>query len=139
MTTDRPGYITGLRVLADLLEQNPQVPLPWNGQHPKYSRISIHHLGAGQRDAFLATVRAFPGTKVKAPREQYFDVEVDLGGLYLEVTADRDEVCQRVVTVTREVTREVIVPVETRTETVTETVEDVEWICAPLLAPAATA
>lgn len=135
MTSTRAGYIAGLHALADVLEANPEVPLPYSGSEPEYARLSIHHLGAGQREAFLATVRAFPGTKAKEVRDAYYDVEVSLHGLHLTITADRATVCERVVTGTRDVTRTVEVPVTTRTEKVTETVEDVEWVCTPLLQP----
>lgn len=142
--TDRTGYTAGLRALADLLDEHPEVPLPYDGTQ---GRIAIHHLYPRDpertiREEFQATLRAFPGRKDKDPRDQYFDVELELHGLKLSISTFREEVCQRVVTGTREVTREVpdqaaLAAVPTRT--VTEVVEDVEWICQPLLAAAESA
>lgn len=138
-TDQRAAFTAGLRKFADLLDANPDVPLPYDGSEA--SPISIHHLwprnGGSVRDEFLATVRAFPGTREKDPRQNYFDVEVQLAGLHVSITTYRDQVCERVVTGVREVTREVPDPeslAAVPTTTVTETVEDVEWVCAPLLA-----
>jgi hypothetical protein len=52
------------------------------------------------------------------------------------VLCDRNEVCEKVVTGTREVTKEVPDPealAAVPKVTVTETVEDVEWRCHPIL------
>ncbi len=136
--TDRADYITGLRALADLLEQHPEVPLPYQGSHVP---MVIHHLGnsSAERDAFLATVRVLPGTKTKSVNlADYFDVDAQIVGLKVQVTAYRDTVCERTVTGTREVTREVPDPAALAAVpklTVTETVEDVRWDCLPLTAP----
>lgn len=141
MTADRAGYTAGLRALADLLDTHPEVPLPYDGSAVP---LTIHHLYARDpertvREEFQATLRALPGRKDKAPDGTYFDVEFELHGLKLTVTAFRDDVCERVVTGTREVTREVPDPdalAAVPTTTITETVEDVTWECRPLLAPA---
>jgi hypothetical protein len=135
--TDRTAYTAGLRALADLLDQHPEVPLPYDGTS---TPITIMHLGTNPatRDAFAATVRAFPGHRSKDADGTYFDVTVDVHGLKVKVTTYRDAVCERVVTGTREVTREVPDPdalAAVPTTTVTETVEDVRWECAPLTAP----
>lgn len=56
--------------------------------------------------------------------------------LRIAVYGDRDEVCERVVTGTREVTEEVPDPealAAVPKVVVTKTVEDVKWICRPLL------
>ncbi len=141
-TTDRPGYTAGLRALADILDQHPEVPLPYHGSHVP---MVIHHLGLSdeERDAFRATVSALPGTKTKSTElNGYFDVDAQIAGLKVQVTAYRDAVCKRSVTGTREVSREIPDPAALAavpTVTVTETVEDVEWNCLPLTAPAAEA
>jgi hypothetical protein len=138
-TDQRGGYTAGLRALADLLDAHPEVPLPYDGT---LGRISIHHLypidpKRTVREEFQATLRALPGRKDKDPDSTYFNVEVELHGLSLVVTAFREEVCERVVKGTREVSREVPDPdalAAVPTTTVTETVEDVEWVCRPILA-----
>ncbi len=131
-----------LRRLADIVEANPNlartlayalkgiiVPLVWDGQ----------------RDDMAAWARAAAqaGAKVdKQVRDNYdqFKLIVTIGALGLEILADRDEVCERVVTGTREVTEEVPDPealAAVPKVTVTKVVEDVEWRCGSLLAPAA--
>jgi hypothetical protein len=141
MTIDRSAYTSGLRLLADILDDHPEVPLPYDG---RVAPITIHHLYASEagrtiREEFQATIRAFPGTKTKNASDggSYFDVDLDLHGLKVQISTLRDEVCERVVTGTREVTREVPDPqalAAVPTVTVKETVEDVRWECRPLLA-----
>lgn len=135
----RAGYIAGLRELADLLEQHPHIPTPYQGSSP--SALSIHHLGTGPevKPAFAATVAALPGRRTKDVRDgaygAYFDVHATLGGgLHVKVTAYRDTVCERHVVGTREVElpaqAEQVIPAR---EATVQVVEDVEWICTPVL------
>lgn len=150
MTDTRSDYTAGLRALADLLDANPHVPLPYSGS--KVSPLSIMHLGgydeesrSAERAAFAATVQTFPGQRDKRAwaadaGTSYFEVNAQIQGLHVRVTAFRDTVCERRVIGTREVTREVHDPealAAVPTVTVTETVEDVEWECRPLLKDAA--
>lgn len=74
---------------------------------------------------------------VKSYDEKYGAVALHFGLVELYVYSDREQVCTRVVTGTREVEIEepdpealALVPTIKRTETV----EDVEWQCLPLLA-----
>jgi hypothetical protein len=78
--------------------------------------------------------------KTNGTEDQFFGIEVSFGWLTLYVYADRDEVCERVVTGSREVVEEVPDPealAAVPKVTVTTTVEDVVWRCGPLLAPVA--
>jgi hypothetical protein len=137
MSTDRDGYVAGLRALADALDAHPDIPLPSEGS---LWEMSIPFHGHAHEDdrvgAMAAAARVLmPGRRDKAPDENgYFRIRGALHGLKLDIWAMREQVCGRVVIGTREVTREVVVPVETRTETVTETVDEVRWECRPLLA-----
>lgn len=142
IATRRAGYIAGLRELADLLEQHPEVPTPYQGSEGKYAALSIHHLGTGPevKPAFAATVRALPGSRTKDVRDgdygAYFDVHAVLGGaLHVKVTAYRDTVCERHVVGTREVElpaqAEQVIPAR---EATVQVIEDVEWVCTPVLA-----
>lgn len=77
------------------------------------------------------------GVNVTKDIGDYAGVILRFGEVGLYVYAGRGEVCERIVTGTREVTKEVPDPkalAEVPKVTVTETVEDVEWKCTPLLA-----
>lgn len=137
----RARYIDGLRLLASVLESNDEIPLPYDGSG---STMSIHFLSvADPREQLAAAARAFPVKWDKHVRESekygdYFDLEGQLAGLKLQLTAYRDDVCRRVVTGTREVTEKVKDPgklAEVPEIEVTRTVEDVTWECGSLLAP----
>lgn len=86
------------------------------------------------RETLAAIARALPGPVDKSTYSGLFQVEGKVCGITIKAIGDRDNVCTRVVTGTREVRKTipdpmVVVPVIE----VTETVEDVEWVCGPLL------
>lgn len=134
---ERAAYVAGLRALADLLEANPDLVLPFDGRtHP----ISVFaRTGDDQRTALAAWVRALPGRKDKRETGtggRIFEVAGSLRGLRVSVMADRDEVCERVVVGTREITETVPDPelvAAVPTVTVTRTEEIVDWVCHPVL------
>jgi hypothetical protein len=140
----RVGYVMGLRALADVLERNPDVPLPYQGIT---SPIVTYFLHTENPRAELATAaRAYPCDF----RKEYegdgegatFRLAGKLHGLNVELVAYRNAVCERVVTGTREVTEKVKDPEALAAVPeieVTKTVEDVSWVCSPILAPAANA
>lgn len=132
----RAAYTAGLRTLADLLDENPDVPLPYSGSEHNGIMWILQTAEVDQRAVLQTFARLLPGPVEKGYRATDFDLKGTLEGLHLHVIADRNTVCERVVTGTREVTREVPDPealAAVPTTVVTETVEDVEWICAPLL------
>lgn len=138
--TRRAEYIAGLRAVADLLDSAPDLPLPTT---PKIE-WAVHYYAVSDeaQRAVLATIaRLIPGRLDKNdPAEgqyaaNYFTLSGNVGGMPVEVWAERPSVCERVVTGTREVTK--VVPTATEEVTVTEDV--VEWICTPLLADAVSA
>lgn len=130
---DREGYISGLRKLADLLEQHDEIPLPYDGSSRGYARITFYVLGEeDSADQAAAFARAFPGPLAKVYEDDTFRLLGSLDGLHLEFVTYRSDVCERVVTGTRQVT--VTEPIVAGTRKVTKTVEDVEWVCTPLLA-----
>lgn len=142
LTTERnrrADYITGLRRLADILDDHPDVPLPYEGAG---TAITFHFLNAEDPKAALAAcARALPTNWTKqvsggGKYPNYFDMYGSLAGLKLHLTAFRDDVCERVVVGTHEETveekdPEALAAVPTVTKTIT--VEDVEWRCAPVL------
>lgn len=138
---DRAEAIRGIRMLADLLEQNPEVPLPY--QLGGGDDISFHFLHGGrERERMAELARLIPGPLTKHVRGSkeygdYFDLKGSIAGIRVHLIAFRDAVCERIVTGTREVTKTVPDPtVMVALVEVTETVEDVEWVCGPLLAEA---
>ena len=146
MSTNRADYIAGLRQLADVLEQHPDLPLPLRGSK---SVVPVDWLlfGGDTRDNLAAQkrvaaqiVRALPCKFDKHVTANLFRYSGELGGLHVQVVVDQAAVCERVVVGTETVTREVPDPdaAPVPTVTVTETVEKVEWQCRPLLASTET-
>jgi len=141
--TRRAAYVAGLRVLAGILENHPEVPLPFHGSA---SPLTFHFLaGNGDRERMAAAARALPCTWRKGARDYgelggaYFDLAGDLAGLKVQLTAAREDVCEKVVTGKREVTEMVKDPVLLAAVPLTEVtreVEEVEWRCRPVTAPA---
>ena len=132
----RAEYTKGLRALADLLDTNPDLDLPWEGSSPQYATLSVIALGDDGAAQIAAWAKALPGIKKKQVQSTHFYLNGSLHGLHLRVVVERDQVCRRVVTGTREVTAQVPDPdalAKVPTVTVTETVEDVEWVCEPIL------
>lgn len=139
----RARYAAGLRVLAGILENHPEVPLPFHGS---VSPLTFHFLaGNGDRERMAAAARALPCKWAKGTRDYgelggaYFDLSGDLAGLKVQLTAAREDVCERIVTGTRPVTELVKDPVLLDAVPLTEVtrqVEDVTWRCRPVLAPA---
>jgi hypothetical protein len=135
----RAGYIDGLRALADVLEEHPEVPLPYEGAS---TELTFMFLTGDMRGDLAATARAIPcswrkgGSDATEKYPAYFDMRGELHGLRLHLTAFREAVCTKVVkgTEDREV-EEVVTPAVTRK--VTKPVEIVEWECHSILAPAA--
>jgi hypothetical protein len=136
----RAEQIAGIYQLALWLEQNPDVPIPWDLTGNPGTDINIHAShGENERAVVAAVARALPGKVDKSvwgPDGHYFGLKGKApGGVGINVIAQRDEVCKRVVTGTREVKKTIPDPMVTvPTIEVTETVEDVEWVCEPILA-----
>ena len=100
--TDRTGYIKGLRALADILDNNPALPLPWDGGHA--SRLSIF---VETREQAAGYARLIPGKVIKKVTDSSaygFELRGSIAGLRVLVYAPRPEVCERVVTGSHEVT-----------------------------------
>lgn len=131
-TTDRDSYTAGLRQLADTLDTNPDIPLPYEG-----NLCDLNWFLHGGRDEMAAIARAFPVTWAKrtwGEHDTHFELAGKLAGLRLAVNISRDAVCTRVVKGTEDrVVEEVVTPAVTRK--VTRQVEVVEWECQPLLRP----
>lgn len=141
-TDKRAAYIEGLHQIADFLAEHPEVPLPALGDYASgeyQPTLAIFLRGDDQRDSRtkLADVARAMGRAEKSTHHE-FAIWRRFSGMILTAYAQRAEVCERVVTSTREVTKEIPDPealAAVPKVTVTETVEDVEWVCAPLMKP----
>jgi hypothetical protein len=129
----------GLRKLADMIEQNPELASNFDFSL-NTAGIGVH-LRSEDKAAEMARIsriaRRYGATSTKGITENFHNMILDFGGAKAEVIAYRKEVCDLVVVGTREVTEEVPDPealkavpmvIVTRTEDVTK------WECKPLLA-----
>ena len=136
------GFIRGLRALADFLEANPSVPTPSYGPYFNVSSCSKEQLQAvltaqGKpkveknywNESFSLKMHFAEWEALRVTEEGYR--YNDTGNTTITFTAQREEVCERVVTGTKIIPREVI------PERVVEEHEEeiVEWKCKPLLGP----
>lgn len=139
--TERADYIAGLRALADLLESTPELPLPTEPSAFEWQIGYKYPTNEAKRAGLAEIARLIPGRFDKNdPAEsdynaKYFELTGRLAGILVRIWAERDAVCRRVVTGTRQVTEMVPAP-DAPLVAVTKTVEDVEWRCEPLLAEA---
>jgi hypothetical protein len=137
----RTEKVAALFELALLLEQNPDLPVPF--ELTSGSHLNIMLMSSKDPKGDLARcIRILPGPIQKrvwgSESNSYFDAIAKVGSIEIHVGAYRDQVCERVVTGTREVTETVPDPtVRVPLVEVTKTVEDVEWVCGSLMAPPA--
>jgi len=135
-TTDtRTNYTAGLRALADLLDNNPDLPLPYHGNDTHLLWVQDNGDNDETRDTARLFARLIPGTISKKARDTYLDLDGHIAGLKVSLITSRAAVCERVVTGTHEVTTPARPALNLPAEPEhTETIEDVEWVCGPLLA-----
>lgn len=127
--TTNTEYAAGLRLLADMIDANPDVPI----SYPDRPLILFYAWNAD-------TLRAVGGAALRAGAvisKEYDDLGVQMkmhfGKLVVSALASRSSVCERVVLGTREVTEEITDP-DAPKVTRTRTEEIVEWVCAPGMA-----
>lgn len=142
-TAEAHPLAAGLRALADMVDANPGlVEREYEGGAGLIAAFDRMLVPVNKRSSVAALARAGlrAGAEVdKHVSDTYAGVDLHFGPAWLHVYADREEVCEKIVTGTREVTEEVPDPqalAAVPTVTVTKTVEDVEWRCGSLLAPA---
>ena len=143
---ERAAYIAGLRLLADVLESRPDLPLPTDGSRAGLPLTwSFGFAWEDPKAAMATAARLLPCSFAKDyvgeddPLTAKLNLNGRIEGLHLRLTAYRDMVCTKVITGTREVTEDVPDPealASVPVVSVTTTVEDFEWRCSPLLAPA---
>lgn len=101
MSADRAGYIAGLRELAGLLEQHPEIPLPFAGSTADAAKVSFGFHGydpAKVRAELAAAVAALPCDLTPEIGDRWIDLKGQIGGLHIRLYASRDDVCTRRVT-----------------------------------------
>jgi len=141
----RADYIDGLRQIADFLEAHPDVDLPHLNSviTGKFEDTLNIFIVDGDQKAKLATIARAMGRAEKLMAGGDVRVIRRFAGITLVAQASRSEVCERIVTATREVTEEIPDPKALAAATaavplipVTRIEETVEWRCTPLLADA---
>ena len=141
----RAAYVDGLRQIADFLEAHPDVELPHLASTitGTYEDTLNIYIVEGDQKAKLATIARAMGQAEKVMADERIRVFRRFAGIALVAQASRDQVCERVVTDTREVVEEVPDPEALAAATaavplipVTRIEETVEWRCTPLLADA---
>ena len=147
-TANRPGpdaqaIIDGLLSLAVMIEKHPELVDDGGPLRFTFNDLNVF---VENRAQVAALARLGMRSRAKATKHQnaYFaGVNLDFGRaeghrgrVRLCVNAEREEICERVVTGTREVTEEVPDPEQVAAVpkvTVTRTEEIVEWKCRPIL------
>ena len=130
-----------LRVLADMIEAHPDLPLPFisaysTGNIDAAWYLHIHDLAENlpeQKAVAARIVSTLGGKWDKVQGEDFRFTQKRAEKLSLEVVVNRAAVCERVVTGSHEVTMPAT-PARRAEPGRVETVEDVTWICSSLLA-----
>lgn len=126
---ERAEYIAGLRALADALESDPGLTVPFSGSAASDLSVFIE-----TKEELQHWVRVMPGRKDKQVDDGDdnwgFRLAGAIRGLHVLVYAPRDEVCTARIVGTKTVERRI--PIDY--QTVTEEVPEVEWDCGSLLA-----
>lgn len=111
-----------LRALADIYEQNPEIPAPYDMREGHTDFVFCH-----DRDVFAAAIKAFGAGEKKFTSDRVEFLPASFPNLI--VSCERNKVCERVVIGTRHVAEKVIpervIPAYTE--------EIVEWQCKPFL------
>ena len=96
----RPGYVAGLRMLADLLDTRPEMPTPTTGLAiQSNSTINMHVVNGADPAPILAALTEVAGRPVAAEvRESSVWLTWHLAGLSVLVSAPVTKVCERTVT-----------------------------------------
>lgn len=125
----RTSRISGMRKLCDVLDANPNILLPYEFKNG----TTIYILENEQsQEQMTVTRRAIGGKWDKEVYNDAFTLKGSIDGLAVKLYTNRGNVCQRIVTGSREVTEEVPDPelvAQVPLKRVTRTVEDVEWVC----------
>lgn len=106
MTTDtenRAAYVAGLRSFADFLENNPHVPLPYEGAEPTPGQRITIHLFANRSDiaAAMRTIRdAADHAHAENLNDSFTRIAGQFAGLHVQGVAFTDDLNPATVEVT---------------------------------------
>jgi hypothetical protein len=122
-------FISGLRELAAMYESHPELAVPDGKTFNLFCFAHSDRERAEAKERVREVARAF-GSAAKSYDDGYFNLKKQFsGGIVLEITTNRDAVCERVVVGTKiEPAREI--PAQSIPE---HEVEVVEWRCASIL------
>lgn len=129
-SSTRQEQAVGLRAALDLLEQHPDLPTPMISAYDSGS-VEVDwfiHRSDEQREAMVSIRRAIGGAWDKVDAGSFFILRSDREGFRLSITADREQVCERVVIGSETVT---VPAVEAQPER-TEVRDVIEWRCEPI-------
>ncbi|OLE27951.1 MAG: hypothetical protein AUG44_08665 [Actinobacteria bacterium 13_1_20CM_3_71_11] len=140
MMTEKELHIQqaeGLEKLAAMIRENPDL-----ADELTYTleNLLVPLIGDEQKPMMAKFARAAARGRIKHEKDasnSFFELKLWFGPVKLQVSADREQVCERVVVGTETVTKKVKDPdalAAVPEVEVTETVEQVEWRCVPLLA-----
>jgi hypothetical protein len=114
----------GLRDLADWIEKNPEVPLPY-----ELAGSSLHIYSVKGKEDLAKVARAM-GNCEKSTDSQFFRVWRKFGPILLEALDYRENVCERIVTSSETIVEMVPDPeFEVPKIEQSRVVETVEWRC----------
>ena len=135
ITEKAAALAAGLRQLAGLIENLTDETLLDDYAYNLGEIIMPIH-GKEELAAHIRAALAAGATVTKYFGTNHAGARLHFGPVVIQPYDNREAVCERVVTGTREVTKEVPDPealASVPKVTVTETVEDVEWRCHPIL------
>lgn len=125
----REEWCKGLRQLANVIEQHPEVDLPFGTED--WGAIQVYIMG---KEQMAALVRAMPCKAEKNYDSNFLNMRFKLGEFCMNAYVSRSTVCERIVVASKEVITMVPDPDAPMVQKV-EIVEEIEWRCdEPLLA-----
>jgi hypothetical protein len=125
MSDERSGFIKALRTIADVLEFNPDVKVPYFGTQV---------VRCDSVDEFKRIIEAFGGRWNKKSTDTDYQITHKLHeNLSVMAYASHEKVCERVVVGTKHIP-ETVLPARPETIVPARDEEVVKWICPPLLA-----
>jgi len=109
-------FIEGLRNMANFLESNPDLPVPYGME---FFSVWVH-----TKDEIAELVRG-KGKWDKQAAESYMYFRKTFGPINYDINISRDQVCERVVV------GQTVIPA--RPATPEQVIDKIEWKCTPVL------
>lgn len=93
--TRRADYIKGLRKLADLLEADPRLPLPYGGNDDQFSMFVYQPDAINKARVVMDAMDEPPIVKVDDRGGKWLDIGGRLDGLRVVLHLPAEDVCER--------------------------------------------